>query len=297
MNGGYLQYSIANAISKALPRRFAYWIGLRVADRAYRMDVKGRTAVIHNLRQIARFKGRQASQETLEKLARRTFQYYGKYLVDFFRCVQMGKSEVDRTVSLQHLEHLHEARSAGKGVIALSAHFGNWELGGAVMASLDCPVHAVFMPERDARTRALFQMQRRRRGIKGIPLGSPVSQLLQALRQKAFVALLADRNFSDHHGPFTFFGAPARLPRGPATLAVRTGAPVLPAFILREADDTFLMRFHPPIVAERGTRVAEVQQRICAVLEQEIGSRPEQWFMFERFWPEESRGADATGGA
>ena len=90
--------------------------------------------------------------------------------------------------------------------------------------------------------------------------------------------------FTAHHFPILFFGKPAHLSSGPARIAVKTQAPLVPTFLLRQPDDTFLLRLYPPIVPEPWTTVAELQERIRDVLEQEIGRNPLQWFMFNDFW-------------
>jgi KDO2-lipid IV(A) lauroyltransferase len=284
MSADYLQYKAANFLSRVLPRRFAYWIGLRVADRFYSHDARGRSAVMANLRHIIEFGGRRPSRETLERLARKTFQHFGKYMVDFFRYARLPRSHLERTVSIQHIEHVDEVRRADRGAIVVSAHVGNWEIGGAVLASLGCPMNAVILPEKDRRTRALFQTRREERGMNVIPVDNPVRGILRALRRREFVALLADREYGARYDMFEFFGKPARFPVGPATLCLKAKVPMLAGFLLREADDTFLLRFYPPVYPERHLTVGDVQQQVCRILEREIGENPAQWFMFDEFW-------------
>lgn len=96
--------------------------------------------------------------------------------------------------------------------------------------------------------------------------------------------MLADRDFTAHHHPITFFGKPAHLSSGPARVALKTLAPLVPCFLLRQPDDTFLMRFYPAIVPNASMTESELQERIRDVLEQEIGRNPLQWFMFDDFW-------------
>jgi len=287
MNTEYIQYRAADFLSHVVPRRFAYWVGLRVADRFFRRDGRGRSAVISNLRHILEFKGLRPSSETLERLARGTFQYFGKYLVDFFRFTRMSESVVDRIVSIEHLERLNQAVAHGKGVLLLSAHFGSWEIGAAVVSALGHPISAVVVPQKNKKTNMLFQSRREKRGIKVLPLGEAARRTLRALRKGELVAMLADRDYTQHNDLTRFFGAPARLPHGPATLCVKAGATILPVFLLRENHDTFLLRFHPPIVPGRNSSVSEIQAQICLILEQEIGERPCQWYMFDEFWKHE----------
>lgn len=284
MNHQYLQYRAADVLSKALPRPFAYWIGLRVADALYRRDERGRKAVMANLDHILKFKGVRASEETLERMARQTFRHFGKYVVDFFRFTHLTKGQVDRMISIQHPEHIDEAVAAGKGVLAVTAHFGSWEMAGLVMSALGHPVNVVVLEHTDQRINRLFQSRRERRGFKVIPLGKAARGTVRALRNKEIIAMLADRDYSGKARAAMFFGAPARFPRGPAELCVRMGASVMPAFLIRQPDDSFLFRVHEPIVPGDGVTDAEIQGRICAVLQEEISGNPTQWYMFEEFW-------------
>jgi KDO2-lipid IV(A) lauroyltransferase len=288
MDTEYLQYRAADFISKVLPRPFAYWVGLRVADGFYRRDHRGRAAVISNLRHILEHQGIRASEETLENMARKTFQYFGKYLVDFFRFRAVSRRLVNRLISIEHLDYVDQAAATGRGVLVVSAHLGSWEIGAAALVSMGYPMNAVVLEQGSKKTNALFQRRRQSRGFKAIPLGRAVRGIMKALRQKEFVALLADRDYSRRNDMVPLFGTPTRLPMGPATLCVRLQAPILPGFMMRQADDTFLLRFSRPIVPDSLTTVDDVQAQICAVLEQAVGKDPCQWFMFDEFWAQEN---------
>ncbi len=284
MNDDYPRYFLAQLVSRALPRRFAYWLGLRIADRFYRHDRHGRRAVMSNFRQILAARGIRASRQTLASMARQNFQYFGKYLVDFFSFARCSPEAIQRLVSMDHFERLEQAEALGRGVILMTAHLGNWELGGAVLAGLGRTIHAVFLPQPAGRVNDLFQKFRRQRGVRCIPLGRAARGVIAALRRRDLVAMLADRDFTAHPAPIPFFGKPAHLSSGPARVALKTGAPILPTFLLRQPDDTFLLRFHPAIVPDPATTLESLQTRIRDVLETEIGSHPLQWFMFDDFW-------------
>jgi len=199
---------------------------------------------------------------------------------------------VAQWVSLEHEDRLKEAAAAGKGVILVTAHFGNWELGGAVLGALGYPVNAVVLPQRMKRLNRLLQDQREKRGIRLLPLGKSARGLVRCLRGGDVVALLADRDFTRHHHAIDFFGRPARLPLGAAWLSLHTGAPIVPTFLLRQEDDTFLLRMHQPIWPEQAGDVNAIMTRIRDALQAEIGERPYQWFIFRDFWRGE--GANET---
>jgi KDO2-lipid IV(A) lauroyltransferase len=219
----------------------------------------------------------------IDGMARKTHQYYGKYLVDFFRCERLSESDVRNMVSIEHPEYLEQVKKLGRGVLITTAHFGNWELGGAALTALGCDIHAVEMPQRNAKLNNLLQNQRAARGIKLLPMNSAIS-IMKCLKRGGMVAVLADRDFSPRNDRVPFFGLPARMPVGPAWLSHRTGAAILPSFLFRLEDDTFLLRFYPPILPEQEGSVQAIRRKMVSVLEREIGERPCQWFIFEDFW-------------
>lgn len=280
----YWLYRAAQLISCGLPRQLAYWVGLRIADGYFARCHRDRRAVMSNLRHIFEARGITPAEQALYGLARKTYQYFGKYLVDFFRFSALSPDWIRQMISLEHLDYLRQSADTGRGVLAVTAHFGNWELGGAVMASLGYCVNAVALPQRMEKINRLFQNQRTKRGMRVIQLGASPFGTARCLKRGELVALLADRDFSGRAEPIEFFGHPARMPSGPAWLAMKTHALVLPGFLLRQVDDSFLLRFHPPIDPDVEGSVEAVRQKICRGLEREIGENPYQWFIFDDFW-------------
>ena len=284
MKETYLSYRIAEIITQILPRRLAYWIGLRISDRFYARDHVGRKAVMSNLRRILNAQDIQASEETLRHMARKNFQYFGKYLIDFFKFSRFTTHDVKRLVSVEHIEYLEQAESYGKGVILISAHLGNWELAGAVVSALGRSLSVVVQPFGSHKINELFQRYRTQRGVNVIPMGYAARGVIKALRKKECVGMLADRDFTARNDPIQFFGEPARLPSGPARIAIKTGAPLVPSFLLRQPDDTFLLRFYRPILVNETTSIDSIRCSIRDIIEMEISRNPLQWFIFDDFW-------------
>jgi KDO2-lipid IV(A) lauroyltransferase len=117
-----------------------------------------------------------------------------------------------------------------------------------------------------------------------VPLGRAARDLIRHLKNGDLVALLADRDFTTHRRRVPFFGEPANLVSGPARLALITGAPILPVFLVRNVDDTFIFRFRDPLFPEKYKTEGALQQQITQILEEEISEVPSQWFVFEDFW-------------
>jgi lauroyl/myristoyl acyltransferase len=285
MRDSYGCYKVAAILSKTLPRRASYALAALVSGCFYRIDSRARRGVALNIETILAARGRSVSPLELRRLTRRTFYNFGKYLVDFFRFVNVSPDELRRLVTIEHPEYIQQAMDMNRGVLAISAHLGNWEMGGAVLAQMGYPITAIATTQRMARVNRLLQDHRDRRGYRVLPLdASATLNILRCIQNHEMVALLADRDFTGHTVEVPFFGKPALLPRGPGYLCVRTQTPILPGFIIRKKDDTFLLRIYPPIVPNRDTDEKAVQLQLAAVLEDVVAEAPDQWLVFRDFW-------------
>ncbi len=289
----YWLYRLATCLCRIAPRGITYWVGLRIADLYFFCNRTGRAAVMDNLRQIFQGLDIQPARKTLRGFARKTFQHFGKYLIDFFRFSRLSPAHVANLVSLQNMEYIEQGLQYGRGLLTVTAHFGNWELGGAVMTALGYRVHAVVLPERKRHLKRLLDRQRMRRGVNLLPLGQSGFSVVRCLKRNEIVAVLGDRDFSASEERVPFFGAPARIPIGPAKLSIKTGAPIVVGVLLRQVDDTFLLRMHPPLLPEVEKTPEQMRQRMIAILEEEIGRSPYQWFLFQPFWGQDE--ADGRG--
>ena len=270
---------------RLLPLPVAYWLGLRICDLFYFLNRRGRRAVRENLRVVYEHQGLLPSRRLLDGCARKTFQYFGKYLADFIRYRKLTPAGVRDHVSIQGLEQLEAIRRSPRGAILLTAHVGNWELGGAFIASMGIPLHAVVRPVPSPALERIFQFFREQRGLKVIPLAHAGVGVVKALKRGETVALVGDRDFTGNGRPWKFFGREVSLPRGAAWFAHRTGAPLYLGFVTRAPDDTFILRLHPPIDPAQVPTEDAIQDRIVAVMEETIARDPCQWFIFDPFWP------------
>jgi len=285
MRSEYLQYRTLQIVSWILPRSVVCALGGLVADAFYfGQDKEIRTSVIANHRRIAEFKGLRVTDKYLQKLARRTFRGFSRYWIDFFRMRKAIRNRVVRHITIEGGEHFADAMAMGRGLIALSAHYGSWELMVVALTALGYTVNAVVQAEDHANTDRLFVRQRERCGIQVIPHGKAVHGVLEALRRHEAVAILGDVELSPHVDVVKLAGSPARLPAGPARIAIKMRAPIVPGFIRERSRGSFLMRLHPPIVPGPDTNVQELQRRIAAVMEREIAEDPTQWYVFHNVW-------------
>jgi lauroyl/myristoyl acyltransferase len=277
-------YQAAAWLSRSLPLPFAYWLGLRIADVYHVFDPRGRAAVSSHIRRILRHRGLEPTRAVLRRETRETYRHFGKYLVDFFRFSQADHALIERLVRIPDLERFEAEFHRNRGVILTTAHLGNWEIGGLVLAQRGYPLTAVFRPFGIPHLDRLFTEQRENRGVRLVPLGASVKPMLHALRAGGCVALLADRDFSGQAARHPFFGAPARLPDGAARLSWRTGSPIVPGYVIRRENDSFELILDAPIRPEDHPSAASIQHAVAHSMEKAIGAHPHQWFVFADFW-------------
>lgn len=286
----YLLFKLIHRLVLVFPKRWSYWIGSRVADLDYLLRKKLRRAVKSNLRQIfSTVKPEGISKSIISFNAKEVFRNFAKYLVDFFSFARLDSANINKIVKVKGLEYLRDAFSKGKGVICLTAHLGNWELYGVVTALLGFNVNVIALSHENTRINRLFTNQRMSKGVNVIPVGSGASQYLKVLRQNQLIGLLGDRLTSDTGIKVDFFNKSTVVPKGPAVLSLRTGAPIVPGFMVRTPSDTFNLVFEEPIDPaifgkDNPMTIDAITHRIVSILEKYIKQYPSQWFLFYKVW-------------
>ena len=289
----------AELVARLFPRRMSYGVARRVADLYVVFDKRGRECVISNLKQIQAGSGVALSPRALHSLARENFLNFAKYLVDFFKFLRFDRNRMGSIVHFGNVPAVLDGLlQHGKGVIFVSAHLGNWELGAAALASLGYKFNAVALWVPDEKLNSLYQQYRTSRGVNPIPFGRAARECIAALRRNEIVAVVGDRDFTAANHTVEFFGRPARLPDGPAKLALATGAPLLPIFMIRLPDDTFAYIVDEPIWADKSRQtVDDIMRPMAMALERVIRQHSEQWFLFHNLWDIETDRALATATA
>ena len=295
----YLQLKFAEFLSRVLPRKMSYGVARRIGDLAVLLDRRGRECVISNLQRIHQHSGVVLSPRALRVLARENFLNFAKYLVDFFHFLHLKPERMNRLINFGIVPQvLDDLLAKGKGVIVLSAHLGNWELGAAALAQRGFRFNAVALWQPDPKLNDLYQSYRTRRQINPIPFGRAARDCIRALRRNEIVAVVGDRDFTGGRDTTEFFGRPARLPDGPAKLALATGAPILPVFMVRTQADTFSYVLGEPIWADKEKdKLPDVMRQVAQALERVISQHSEQWYLFHDLWDIESDRALATSAA
>ena len=192
-------------------------------------------------------------------------------------------------VRVEGMEHVYNALDAGKGAIVFTAHFGNVDIVGQVPLVYGIPITGAVMHVKPERLFRYTLELRQSHGLRLLPIDGPLMGLIRALKQGGIVALPCDRNIADNSITVDFFGSPASLPAGPVRIALRTGSPLIPVFVLRLPDDSLRVHVEPPLDLPRtGDREADTvtgMKEIVRAMERHISGHPEQWLVAAPVWP------------
>jgi KDO2-lipid IV(A) lauroyltransferase len=262
-----------------VPRFLSYSLSHIIAEISY---VFYRSAVVNVKGNLSRaFPG--DSEKELSIIAKKLFRNYSKYLVDYGRFTRLNKAEVlNKIIRFDGEENLHAALKMNKGVILLTAHLGNWELGGIFFASYGIKMNVVTLMDVNSEIDEMRSSYREKHNVNTITLGSPFSsiEMLKALNNKETVAMLIDR----YHGGLDnittdFFSRPTQFPRGPFILARLSEAPVIVAFVIREGD-VYKGIIEKPMLIANEKEENEALKKTVKILEKYIIMYPDQWYNF-----------------
>jgi KDO2-lipid IV(A) lauroyltransferase len=268
------------------PRPLSDGIGHCGSWLAFRAMKEATAALMDNQRVVAPELG----QRDLRALALRTYRSYASEQADLLRCLAMNPRDVRSFLS--PLSEFDPVRVDGGGTLVVTGHLGNVELAGVMLRVLfDDPLTAVVLPERDPGVNDLRREMRASFGIESLEVRGAVDTALRIRRllaENRVVALVADRALGRDRVEVEFFGRPTGFLRSPALMGYATGAPLVPAFILRQADGGYAGFASDPIyVARTGDRDAALQaamQAFARVLEKHVRAYPHLWYQFYPYW-------------
>ncbi len=273
-------------------RLFPRWVSLNtaplIAAGIDRRAPAGRNAIRENLR-IAT--GRSGAD--LEQLCTTNIRNFSRMLSDYFyyssRSPRAGEALLG---AWSGWEHFAAAVEAKRGIILVTGHLGNWELGGVLLTQRGIPVTVITLDEPSSALTEWREGYRRRVGIKTIAVGPgrdfAFVEMMQVLRRGECLAMLVDRPYEGTGAPVRLFGRETQFSTGPALLAQHTGAAVIPAFVTLMPNGRYQAQALPPVPmrakGEPGGSVAENTQTIASVFESVIGDTPAQWYYYVPLW-------------
>jgi KDO2-lipid IV(A) lauroyltransferase len=273
---------------RPLPRRARLALGKAAGSIVFAVDAKHRAVTLNNLDTAF---GSTKTPDEKYAIGRGTFRHFGAMLFELLALGKPSKRTVERIVEFEGLENYQRARDAGRGVLLIAAHFGNWEIHAvahayrlgpmAVVARLqDNPHYNRWLEEiRTVSSNTVLYKQR------------ALARMLRMLKDGETVAVLIDQNVALDDGVFVdFFGRPAATTPVASWLALKTGAALVPVFTLPLADGRYRLIYEKPIdprpykSLDRSQAGAELTQQCVRVLEGYVRRNPEFWLWMHRRW-------------
>lgn len=270
---------------RSVPRKTGIAIAKALATVLYCVMGKQRKNTIAHLRLAY---GDEKTERDIRRISRGVFRHFLTAAVDVARIPIFIKEGMDRHIRADNLHYFETAYKSGKGMILLTAHFGNWELLGAWLTWKGYPLRVVGSPIANPRLDALITETRNQAGYFNIARGTETREIIRSLKQGCPLGILMDQDTRVRGVFVDFFGQKANTPVGPVLLARRFGIPIIPAFMHLEKDLTYHVECFPPLrLSDTGDPhqdlLADVRQ--CSdVYERVIREHPEQWAWFHRRW-------------
>jgi phosphatidylinositol dimannoside acyltransferase len=294
-----LGYATGWRVVRALPEPAARATFRVAADAAAARRGPAVRQLATNLRRVV---GPDLPGDDMDRLVRAGMRSYARYWMEAFRLPSWSPARIQRGFRLAGWERLREASESGTGAVVALPHAGNWDAGGAWVAAQGCPLTTVAERLRPEGLYERFLRFRRNLGMRIVPLRGgerpPLDLLAEALAEGHIVPLLSDRDLSARGIEVEFFGATARMPAGPAILALRTGAPLYVIDMWFE-DDAACGRLSGPLdLPADGSldqRIRVLTQHIADRLAAGIAENPADWHMLQRLWLADRAGGRSPG--
>jgi len=267
------------------PRTWTLGMADFLGGMLFYVDKKHRGIAMDNLTYAF---GHEKTPEEIEKIARQVFINLVKVVFEVGWSLHLKESQFAEHFKIDGYHHIKNAYEKGKGVLALTAHFGNWELLTVIAAMIKFPINIVVRPlDFKPLDHFIFNL-RTRFGGKIIPKERSIHTIIRSLDRGEMVALLMDQNVDWYEGVFVdFMGHRACTSKGLALFALKTGAPVVPVFMVREKSG-FRAEFGPEIfTVKTGDRQKDIEtntQEYNRVIENFIRLYPDQWFWVHQRW-------------
>jgi Kdo2-lipid IVA lauroyltransferase/acyltransferase len=279
--------NICSVIVRLTPAKYLYAFARQIAGLAFIFAKKQKAIALDSL-SIAF--GKEKSAAEIQAIAKDCFIYMAKSAVELMFFFDKPKALKER-VQMQGRQNLDAALARKKGVILVSAHFGNFPLLLGSLAVEGYQAGGIMKPMHDARMERIFFKKREKFGVKTIysqPRNVCVNNTINALRNNEIVFIPIDQNFGTAGVFVDFFGTKAATATGPVIFAQRTGAALVPCFIIRQPDDHHKIIFEPELALAAGNDPEEVIriniQRLTNIIEAYIRKYPAEWGWIHRRW-------------
>ena len=276
-------YFLAWRILRWLPEKFVYSRANNVADYLVKKNGKNVARLRSNLARTSP----NITELDLDLLVYQGMRSSLRYWCDVFRFPDWSKERILNSVTVNDESILMEAVAAGNGAIVTLPHCGNYDHAAAYFCARGATIVTVAENLKPEKLFKKFMQYRQAFGMESLPLdGRVIPTLMQRIRSGSVIALAADRDLSRSGIDVNFFGGPARMPAGPALLAIRTGAPLISAYISYTENGIHidLTLIELPTHGSESERVADLVQKSADFFAQGISQYPQDWHMMQRIW-------------
>jgi len=274
-----------SGLMRRIPLSLGRWCGAALGQMAFSIVRMRRRVTLENLRGAF---PELAGRRELIRLGARCYRNLGKGLVEFCHFPRLNRDRLAGLVEIQGLDNLRQALGAGHGAILLSGHFGAWELLGPAFALNGFAVDLFVRSQKNPLFDDLMNRHRSWVGADIIRSSGTPRAMLRSLRENRLLAMLADQDGGRDGIFIPFMGRPASTAPGVARIALRTGAPILMGFVVRQPDGRHRLVIEPPLKVPQGGDSRENLRRILETytrnLESHIRAHPHQWFWPHRRW-------------
>ena len=283
----YTAYAAGWGAVKRLPERTANALFQRIADAVWKRRGKGVLRLEANLRRVRP----KATDAEIAELGRAGMRSYLRYWCESFRMPVWSRERIAASFEPEFIERLDDAMASGRGAVLALPHMGNWDLAGAWVVVRGYPFATVAERLNPEKLFDRFVAYREGLGMEVLPLtggANTLATLAKRLRAGGLVCLVGDRDLSASGVDVTFLGEAARMPAGPAVLAVQTGAVLLPVTLWYDGTPVMKGRLHEEVaVPEAGSKrekAATMTQVLADVWSEGVREHPQDWHMLQRFW-------------
>lgn len=277
--------SVLLSIFHSVPLVLRKWFFRSLFFLFYHLDVKHRLIVLHNL--CRAFPEKEIKE--LHRIAMGSYRHLAIVTAEFFDLPFINRENIHEWVDVEGLDNFQAAIAQGKGVLSIVAHFGNWELMTIAVPMFLKPMHIVYRPLDAPVFDNLVEYVRTIHGNVMIPKGGSGNLIMKLLMANQIIGILSDQNVSVREGMFVdFFGRPACSSVGLAVMALRSGAPVIPAFMVRQKSGKYRLILKPAVkiiqTETYETDLLENTQNFTKIVEEVIRKYPDQWFWLHQRW-------------
>ena len=283
----YLLYLFAWKVIGVLPEKSAYKLANVISDRVYSKNGKGVKRLRSNYRRVMP----SISERQLDELTKDGMRSYLRYWFDTFRLNKWSKSRIIETTFVVRENLLRDPIATKQGCIIALPHAGNWDHAAAYFCSTGITLTAVVEKLKPEAIFKKFLAYRQSIGIEAIShKEKTIPILIERLNQGKLIALVADRDMSRNGIEVNFLGGIAKMPAGPAILALKTGAPLVTAYIRyleKGIEITFDETIKLPVAGSEEEQIKIVTQSMADNFAKRIKDSPVDWHMLQRIWVDE----------